>query len=334
MARALPILRAGATAMDGKFGIAGDLTNGRLFSILRVSSEPRAPIMAVSFITSVRITDERRALNLGYALDWYRQQPDWEWVIVEQDSAPRLDEIELPDGLKRLFVVNPGPFNKAWGYNVGARAARGDLLFFCDADLLVPAQALATAVSLCTRRVLAVNPYDRLADLDQAESDRLLAREEAPSFERADASDRRGQGEQLCFCGGAFLMRRSLHQYLGGFDERYLGWGGEDDAMSLRLARTTAEVAVVQGRVALHLWHHREQATTFGNPHYAANRARLDDLAAMPDQAFRFMCDVQRQIMGHPGKYEQMSPAAGHPAAAFDEGHRPPQTGPRRILAV
>lgn len=291
--------------------------------------------MAVSFITSVRITDERRALNLIYTLDWYRQQPDWEWVIVEQDSAPRLDGFALPDGVKRLFVVNPGPFNKAWGYNVGARAARGDLLFFCDADLLVPQPALATAVSLCTRRVLAVNPYDRLTDLDQAESDRLLAGKEAPCFERADASDRRGQGEQLCFCGGAFLMRRSLHQYLGGFDERYLGWGGEDDAMSLRLARTTAEVAVVQGRVALHLWHPREHGATFGNPHYSANRARLDDLAAMPDQAFRFMCDVQRQIMGHPGKYEQMSAgAAGHSAAASDEAPTPPAVGRRRTLAV
>jgi hypothetical protein len=28
----------------------------------------------------------------------------------------------------------------------------------------------------------------------------------------------------------------------------------------------------------------------------------------MPDQAFRFLCDVQRQIMGHPGKYEGRTP--------------------------
>ena len=180
-------------------------------------------------------------------------------------------------------------------------------LFLCDADLLVPAPALETSVSLCTRRVLAVNPYDALADLDRTESDCLLAGEASPRFDREDASDRRGAREQLCFCGGAFMMRRSLHQHMGGFDERYLGWGGEDDAMSLRLERTTAEVAVVQGRTALHLWHAREHATTFGNAHYQANLKRLAALQALPDNEFRFMSDVQRQIMGHPGKYEQMS---------------------------
>ncbi|WP_295400224.1 glycosyltransferase family A protein [uncultured Thiocystis sp.] len=261
--------------------------------------------MPVSFITTVRVTDERRARNLRYTLDWYQRQCDWEWVIVEQDAAPRLDELPLPEGLKRLFVLNPGPFNKAWGFNVGVRAARGDLLFFCDADLLVPASALETATSLCTRRVLAVNPYETLADLGRTESDALLAGDEPPRFDRNDASDRRGERERICFCGGAFMMRRSLHQHMGGFDERYLGWGGEDDAMSLRLGRTTAEVAVVQGRMALHLWHARETATTFGNPHYRTNLERLDALRALPDNEFRFMRDVQRQLMGYPGKYER-----------------------------
>lgn len=260
--------------------------------------------MSVSFITTVRIADERRARNLAYTLAWYQRHCDWEWVVVEQDSTPRLDDQPLPDGLKRLFVVNAGPFNKAWGWNVGVRAASSDLLFFCDADLLVAPPALETAVSLCSRRVLAVNPYQYLADLSPGESDRLLGEEDQPCFAREDASEQRGTGEQLCFCGGAFLMRRTLHQYLGGFDERYLGWGGEDDAMSLRLGRTTNEVAVVQGRTALHLWHARQPEMTFGNPHYQNNLARLHDLRDMPDPAFRFLCDVQRQIMGHPGKYE------------------------------
>lgn len=260
--------------------------------------------MSVSFITTVRFAEEQRQLNLAFLIGWYRRQVDWEFVVVEQDRAPGLDEDVLPDRVKRLFVANPGPFNKAWGLNVGARAARGDQLFFCDADLLVEPSALDTAARLCARHVLAVNPYDRLADLDRLETERLLQGEEEPRFQREDASNRRRVGERLCFCGGAFLMRRSLHHTIGGFDERYLGWGAEDDAMSLRLARTTPHVATVEGRAALHLWHPSDQASTFGNPHYPGNRARLDDLGAMNARSFRFLCDVQRQVMGHPGKYE------------------------------
>jgi glycosyltransferase involved in cell wall biosynthesis len=260
--------------------------------------------MSVSFITTLRIAEEQRHRNFSFLLDWYGRQVDWEWVVVEQDHAPRLDESTLPRQAKRLFVVNSGPFNKAWGLNVGARAARGDLLFFCDADLLVEPSALQTAAGLCARHVLAVNPYDRLADLDQIETERLLQGQEPPRFQRDDASDRRRVGEQLCFCGGAFMMRRSLHHAMGGFDERYLGWGAEDDAMSIRLVRSTPQVATVEGRVALHLWHPSNRTSTFGDPNYPSNRARLQELGAMSAPSFRFLCDVQRQIMGHPGKYE------------------------------
>ena len=263
--------------------------------------------MAISFITTVRITEERRARNLWFTVDWHQRYCDWEWVIIEQDIAPRLDAFPLPPGLKRLFVVNPGPFNKSWGFNVGARVARGDLLYFCDADLVVAEPSLKTTVSLCTEPVLAVNPYDALADLDQKESDALLAGESLPRFDCNDVTAHRGDGEALCFCSGAFLLRRSLHQQMGGFDERYPGWCGEDLAMAVRLVRTTARVAVVEGSIALRLWGHREPAIAFDNPHYQASLAHLDELQAMSDRNFRFMRDVQRQIMGNPGKYEPIS---------------------------
>ncbi len=91
---------------------------------------------------------------------------------------------------------------------------------------------------------------------------------------------------------------------MGGFDERYLGWGAEDDAMTLRMQRLTADVAMMEGRAAIHLWHERNDASTFGNPHYPENLGMLKRLATLTDDGLRFQCDLQRQIMGHPGKYE------------------------------
>ena len=258
----------------------------------------------VSFITTVRIADQFRLRNLNFVLDWYRQMTGWEIVVIEQDDAPRFESDDWPPATKRLFVRNDGPFNKNWGYNVGVRVARGDVLFFCDADLLLPHSGLTTAASLCARRAMAVNPFDRLIDLGESQTESLIAGASAPDFEHGDASQIRNGRERLCLCGGAFFMRRGLHQLMGGFDERFLGWGGEDDANSFRMRRVTNEIAELEQRAAIHLWHGRSELSTFCNPHYPNNLQLLSRVQQLPDMELRFLCEVQRQIMGNPGKYE------------------------------
>ena len=264
---------------------------------------------SISMIVTVRASSEARRHNLSYVLDWYQQMPDWELLVVEQDQAPELDSTEWRYTTKRLYVVNPGPFNKGWGFNVGARAARSDVLFFCDADLLLAHSALKAAQSLCSRRALAVKPFDCLIDLNQADTQSILSGRLAPDFEREDASKIRGDREALCFCGGAFFMRRNLYNALGGFDERYLGWGAEDDAITVKLQRMTTELAVLEGRAAVHLWHERGDLATFGNPHYPNNLRMLQEVTQASAESLRFQSDLQRQIMGNPGKYQAAMPA-------------------------
>lgn len=255
-------------------------------------------------IVPIRAPSEARLRNLAYVLDWYQQMSDWELLVVEQDSTPRLDSTDWPYTCKRIYVVNDGPFNKGWGLNVGARAAGSDVLFFCDADVLLEHSALKTAASLCSRRALAVKPFDSLIDLNLADTQVILSHEKSPDFGRTDASPMRGNREKLCFCGGAFFMRRNLYRALGGFDERFVGWGAEDDAMTLKMQRMTTELAVLEGRAAIHLWHERSDASTFASPNYPNNLRMLKDLAVAPDESLRFQCDLQRQMMGSPGKYE------------------------------
>jgi len=101
-------------------------------------------------------------------------------------------------------------------------------------------------------------------------------------------------------------MRKNLHHTVGGFDERYLDWGAEDDAMTFKIEKTTPELAALEGRAAIHLWHERSEASTFGNQHYPNNLDMLKNLMHAPDDVFLFQRDLQRQIMGNPGKYEAL----------------------------
>jgi hypothetical protein len=131
--------------------------------------------MRTSAIVTYRGADgsERRA-NLDAVLSWLAATPDVEAIVVEQDVFPRL-EAPLPHPAARVvFAYNAGPFNKAWGLNVGARHASGGVLLLGDGDVIVPG-GLAQAAAICASSMQMVKPYRTLVDLTQEESARVRA---------------------------------------------------------------------------------------------------------------------------------------------------------------
>lgn len=261
-------------------------------------------MQALSYLITYRESgsSERRE-NLFAVLRWLAQWPEIEVVVIEQDSVPRLDR-NLPQTRGGVgLAYNPGAFNKAWGLNVAARIARGSLLALADADLIVP-RALPEAAGRCSLGH-AVKPYRSIVDLTAEESGRVRAGEWSFAPPRAAGAppSREGHGEQIVFAGGLFVIHREAYLQLGGFDERFVGWGGEDDAMSVKLRRAGVALSEIGDEPALHLWHPRSRESTLGQPHYAANRALLADYATYSDAEFTRLCEVQRQTMGNRHKY-------------------------------
>ncbi len=107
----------------------------------------------------------------------------------------------------------------------------------------------------------------------------------------------------MSFCGGLFLMRRGTYEDLGGFDERFLGWGGEDDAMTSKLSRLVKCSGVARNQIAYHLWHERSRASRYFHPHYQQNLARTKWYAACDTQSLMLLCQKDRQNMGRSDKY-------------------------------
>jgi GT2 family glycosyltransferase len=263
-------------------------------------------MQGLSYLLTYRESDrvDRRA-NLLAVLDWLAQWPKTEVIVVEQDAVPRLDPSSaLRNG--SAFAYNPGAFNKAWGFNVAARLARGPLLALADADVIVP-RALPEAARRC-RRGQAVKPYRSIVDLSPEETKRVRSGEWSFAPRRApDAPpNREGKGETVVFGGGSFIIHRQTYFALGGFDERFRGWGGEDDAMTRKLERAGVALSEIGDEPALHLWHPRSQVSTYAQPHYEANRRLLADYASYADAEFTRLCEVQRQVMGNVRKYRPL----------------------------
>ncbi len=244
---------------------------------------------------------DRRLANLHAVLRWLaHQQSKLEIIIVEQDAEPRLDPALLPPGCIHVFTYNDDVFNKSWAFNVGFRHAHGEVLALGDADMIISGRdILSESIAMCRTDAEAVKPYSHLIDLTLEETDQFLDSGECFIPARCgQAPDREGIGEFVCFCGGLFLIRRSVYDTLGGFDERFLGWGGEDDAMSEKIERLVASSRVVTGVTACHLYHERPRSLRYEHEHYPRNVTLLRKYRNASTWNLLDLCGRHRFTMG------------------------------------
>ena len=77
-------------------------------------------------------------------------------------------------------------------------------------------------------------------------------------------------------------MKKSAYLKAGGMDEGFVGWGGEDDAMSLKLQQAGVKMMTNSQHPGYHLWHPRTD--NYEHPDYIANRNRLNQLYLQPSR--------------------------------------------------
>jgi glycosyltransferase involved in cell wall biosynthesis len=226
-----------------------------------------------SCLITFRRTNSARFKNFEFLLGLLKEREMLEIVLVEQDEVPKLVDSTFNEEYRYVFARNPGLFNKSWGLNVAARTASCDILIFMDADILLAEDALEQMLELLTTGADAVNPYATLIDLEQSETESLLHGEATLDIQREEVQlDRQNLAQKPPYCGGVFGITRDLFNRVGGFDERFEGWGAEDNAMSFRVDYFARNSVTLDSHPAYHLWHpkaeddHADLPQILGNP--------------------------------------------------------------------
>lgn len=197
-----------------------------------------------SFIVTFRFTPDR-ILNLRRVLEWISGFQGVEIIVVEQDRNTKIDNLPLPG--KHIFLYNPGTFNKSWAYNVGWKHSTSPLVVFGDADVLMDPNLFSQALSQVENNEV-VNPYSSVIDLEDWES--------SQDFGTILKISRSGRGEsdhqKVPFCGGITIFRKESIDRICGWPEEYIGWGGEDDAMSVKVKKLLKYVEMPNRSYHLH----------------------------------------------------------------------------------
>lgn len=210
-------------------------------------------------------------------------------VIVADDGSP--GQVDVPEGVTLVRQEDRG-FRLAAVRNLGVRASRGEVLCFLDADTSpepgyvralsrLPA-LLPEAVVVGRRRhadlsgVAADVPIARAAAGRELPEPGWLAQEYARSRNLLDSDDR-----SYRFVIGAVIgCSRRLFDEVGGFDETFTSYGGEDWEWAHRMWQAGAVFAHVPQAVA---WHDGpEWADRDGSGVQRANAQTLRMQSAVP----------------------------------------------------
>ena len=168
-------------------------------------------------------------------------------LVVEQNNTSEVTD--LPRGADYLHLphpTHPSEWHKSWAFNVGVKRARADVVVCHDADILVPQDYAREVLRKIGEGFDAVHLQRFLFCLNQTETERLIA---SGRLEWNLVPERIRQNWQ----GGTLAITKRAFEHLHGYDESFVGWGGEDNEF---YDRCRCVKQWTHGFLPfLHLWH-------------------------------------------------------------------------------
>jgi len=251
-----------------------------------IDAGPRLSVI----VSTYERPDALRVVLEAYGRSTFR---DFEVIVADDGSGPETRDLvarmakDAPYKLTHAWQPHRG-FRLAAARNLAACSAGGEVLVLTDGDCIPLPDALGIHASRCRPgRAQAGARYS----LDEAETQRFLLGREPVAELAARAAGRRKLGLLLRRCRNLVYtvsrtkdrpklltanaaVHRADFLRVNGFDERFVGWGYEDEDLARRLRRVGVKVLdACRHSLVLHLFHpvhesHRPNARASANYRY------------------------------------------------------------------
>lgn len=232
----------------------------------------------INFIVYYRKDTQDREFNLKQSVHYlFTKFPKSLITIIHDGPAPDTDFVKYlrncPLNVKASFIENHGEFRKSQAYNVGAEATQAPVLCFWDVDVLIDERFIHKAyTAIVEGHSDHVYPFNgTFVDVQKDLFSDFLTRYNFSHVEKLWNA----KHPSLHFAssespGGCTMIGRGAFVKMGGYDDRFIGWGFEDTDFLYR-SRKVNRVAYLQDENAI-CWHlHHDNAKRMENPHYHEN---------------------------------------------------------------
>ncbi|APE29415.1 glycosyltransferase family 2 protein [Aurantiacibacter gangjinensis] len=200
---------------------------------------------------------EEHLTNLVNGLKQSERPPGELVIAVMQDTRYQLPSASFPI---RQIVMGANAIPLAKARNLAASAASGEFLVFLDVDC-IPAPALVgdyvAAAEMADGLLMGevgYLPKGATCDgIDYAAFDRIAVKHRDRNGPPQDAIGR--CRDYRCFWSLNFALKASLFGEIGGFDPRFVGYGGEDTDFGRTIDEHGVDIWWVRGAKAYHQYH-------------------------------------------------------------------------------
>lgn len=202
---------------------------------------------------------------------------DMEILVLEQTeyASVSLQSYLHLSNVRYIHLKNPGLFNRSWGFNCSVNLTTKSKLVFADNDMILRKESLINSIKIlddCD----AIRPYNGYAKyLTELQTKNYFKTRSMPDIKDI---------EKLVyinnFSGGVILFNKESFKRIGMFDERFEGWGGEDDEMHIHLhnLHNSSKIKIITfDEPIIHLYHSRNVNDGNTQPNYNKNVSFIND---------------------------------------------------------
>jgi hypothetical protein len=176
----------------------------------------------------------------------------------------------LPDA--EIIVCDSGDeeFNRSKSRNIGVQQSTRDYLLIGDSDTMPFKSFILDGISRLEQGEswLFLYDFEMYFNADQKSSLDILSREPEVDVSPEEIS----WEHKITSWAGQILMRSEDFKFIGGYDERFNGWGYEDNAFQVAADTCIGPHGRIPNAWTIHIWHPYSHATTFGQPMIDYNR--------------------------------------------------------------
>ena len=208
----------------------------------------------LSIIIPHRFTDSRRLEIFNWIHERYeRLYPDSPIIIADSDEDK--------------------PFSRSQARNYAVDNADTEFILLADADTMSFRPFVKSAIEMIEKGTPWVIPYgiSGYYNLRKPYTDKVMAMK-PDAFIAPDAFEWKHQLESWA---GQIVMSKGAFEQVNGYDERFIGWGYEDNAFQRAMDTIVGPFKRIEAGWTAHLWHAEPGSDRWAQPHFADNRVRM-----------------------------------------------------------